>query len=60
MQPDCDPLPIKGTFVSRLNAPFSRLILPVVNDPTQNAPAGTVLHIPSRTAAVFPPGRMCR
>lgn len=60
MQPDCDLLPIKGTFVSQLNAPFSSLIPPVVNDPTQYAPAGTFLRIPSHTSAVFPPGRMCR
>lgn len=60
MQPDCDLLPIKGTFVSQLTAPFSSLIPPVVNDPTQNAPAGMFLRIPSHPSAVFPPGRMCR
>lgn len=55
-QPDCDLLPIKGTFVSQLNAPFwslipPRLILHLL---------GRFPHIPSRTSAVFPPGRMCR
>lgn len=34
-QPDCDLLPIKGTFVSQLNAPFWSLI------PPRHAPAGT-------------------
>lgn len=50
MQPDCDLLPIKGTFVSQLNAPTSSLIPPAGNDPTPNAPAGAFLRIPSHTA----------